>query len=165
MTTPEAPASPAARQLSRTQTTGRLLQRSGRGAVRLLVGRADLAGRGVIGVSRGSGRGAVRFAKATRATTAATNWASAGSTGSMKSLGSTGSILSIGSAGSILSIGSAGSILSIGSVGSIASVASVASIGGLKELKAFHTDRALAIIIGALLAVVAFVGVQSARRA
>ena len=151
--------------MSRTQTTGRLLQRSGRGAVRLLVGRADLAGRGVIGVSRGSGRGAVRFAKATRATTAATNWASAGSTGSMKSLGSTGSILSIGSAGSILSIGSAGSILSVGSVGSIASVASVASIGVLKELKAFHTDRALAIIIGALLAVVAFVGVQSARRA
>lgn len=83
----------------------------------------------------------------------------------MKSLGSTGPILSIGSAGSILSIGSAGSILSVGSVGSIASVASVASIGVLKELKAFHTDRALAIIIGALLAVVAFVGVQSARRA
>jgi hypothetical protein len=112
-----------------------------------------------------TGRGAVCFAKATKVTAVETNWASVGSTGSMKSLGSTGSILSIGSAGSILSIGSAGSILSIGSVGSIGSVASIGSIGGLKEVQAFHTDRALAVIVGALLAVVAVVGVQSARRA
>ncbi|MGK0275467.1 MAG: hypothetical protein ACI9N0_001851 [Ilumatobacter sp.] len=83
----------------------------------------------------------------------------------MKSLGSTGSILSIGSAGSILSIGSAGSILSVGSIGSIGSVASIGSIGGIKEVKAFHTDRAMAVIVGALLALVAVVGVQSARRA
>jgi hypothetical protein len=165
MTTPEATAAPAARQLSGTQTAGRLLQRSGRGAVRVVGRRSGLAGRGVIGVSRWAGRGAVRFAKATKITAVETNWASVGSTRSMKSLGSTGSILSIGSTGSILSIGSTGSILSIGSIGSISSVASIGSIGGLKEMKAFHTDRALAVIVGALLAVAAFVGVQSARRA
>ena len=36
--------------------------------------------------------------------------------------------------------------------------------GDLKEVQAFHTDRAIAVIVGALLAVVAVVGLQSARR-
>jgi hypothetical protein len=165
MTTSASSAAPESRLTNGSRTTERLLQRSSRSAVRLAVRRTGIPGRVVISASRGTGRGALRFVKATKATAVETGWASVGSTGSMKSLGSSGSILSIGSVGSILSIGSAGSILSIGSVGSIASVASIGSIGGLKEVKAFHTDRAMAVIVGALLAVIAIVGVQSARRA
>jgi hypothetical protein len=165
MTTSASPATPESRLMSSPRTTGRLLQRPGRSAVRFAIRRTGIPGRVVIGVSRGTCMGALRFATATKVTAVEASWASVGSTGSMKSLGSSGSILSIGSSGSILSIGSAGSILSISSVGSIASVASIGSIGGLKEVKAFHTDRAVAVIAGALLAAIAIVGVQSARRA